>query len=232
MFTASGQPSFGIGRAMAVSIVLHGLLLWPGTPARQTSLAAPPLTALLRPGALPNPAVPNPAERIPSPVAIDKHARPRAEHAFSPAPSRLAALADAMTATTAVADASTTWAVQRSEATGTDAPVGALLAPGEGVDAEGVRTYRLALAREARRYKRFPQEAIDAGWQGTAEVLVEVAAGGVAETPRLARSSGHAALDEAALLMLRQALPATPLPPTLRGRAFAVNLPVVFELPD
>jgi hypothetical protein len=32
--------------------------------------------------------------------------------------------------------------------------------------------------------------------------------------------------------MLRQALPATPLPTHLRGRAFEVDLPVLFELPD
>ena len=51
------------------------------------------------------------------------------------------------------------------------------LAPSDGLDADGVRAYRLALAREARRYKRYPREAIDAGWQGTVEVLVAVAAG-------------------------------------------------------
>ncbi|HZV55530.1 MAG TPA: TonB family protein [Rhodocyclaceae bacterium] len=92
--------------------------------------------------------------------------------------------------------------------------------------------YRLALAREARRHKRYPVQAIDAGWGGTAEVRVAVRADGVAQSAALEKSSGHAVLDDAALDMLRHALTATPVPPALRGQAFAVNLPVVFELPE
>jgi periplasmic protein TonB len=105
------------------------------------------------------------------------------------------------------------------------------LPPSDGLDADGLRSYRLALAREARQHKRYPPQAIDAGWEGTAEIQVTLRAGGVAEGVRLTRSSGHAVLDEAALSMLGRALPATPVPPALRERTFAVNLPVVFELP-
>lgn len=103
---------------------------------------------------------------------------------------------------------------------------------GEGLDAEGLRGYRLALARVARGHKRYPREATAAGWQGVAEVRVTVLEGGVPQEPKLLRSSGHAALDEAALEMLRHALPMTPVPPVLRQRAFTVDLPVVFELPE
>lgn len=102
----------------------------------------------------------------------------------------------------------------------------------DGVDAEGLRSYRLALAREAKRHKRFPTRAIEAGWTGTTELRVSVSADGTAPTVWLEKSSGHDALDEAALDMLRNALPTTPVPPTLRGRTFVVNLPVVFELPE
>lgn len=114
-------------------------------------------------------------------------------------------------------------------AVGIRVPAG--LPPSDGLDADGLRSYRLALAGEARQHKRYPRQAIDAGWEGTAEIQVTLRAGGVAEGVRLARSSGHAVLDEAALSMLGRALPATPVPPALRERAFAVNLPVVFELP-
>lgn len=113
-----------------------------------------------------------------------------------------------------------------------DKAIPSALAPSEGVDADGLRSYRLALAREARRYKRYPARAVDAGWSGTAELRVSVRAGGVGQEVRLAKSSGHAELDDAALTMLRQALPATPIPATLREHEFALSLPVVFELPE
>lgn len=232
MFTASGDASFGIGRAVAVSVFLHGLLLWPGAPVRQSSVAAPPLTAVLRPGAMSGPAMATMAAGSPSPATAGRYAKPALPPTSLPIPSRGAEIAAAPAAASAVVDVSTAAAAPRSEAAGAEMPVAASLAPSEGLDADGVRAYRLALARETRRHKRYPQEAIEAGWQGTAEVLVAVAAGGATEAPRLVRSSGHAALDAAALHMLRQALPATPLPPTLRGQSFAVNLPVVFELPD
>jgi protein TonB len=101
----------------------------------------------------------------------------------------------------------------------------------EGLDADGLRGYRVALAREARRFKRYPKQAIDAGWEGTAEIKVAVLAGGVAQDAQIARSSGHRVLDDAALEMLTNALSVTPVPPILLGRSFAVSLPVVFEVP-
>lgn len=106
------------------------------------------------------------------------------------------------------------------------------LSPSDGIDAEGLRSYRVALAHEMRPYKqRHPQSTIDAGWRGTVEVRVTVRAGGIAQEVRLAKSSGHAELDDAALEMLRHALPATPVPAALREHEFALSLPVVFELP-
>lgn len=101
----------------------------------------------------------------------------------------------------------------------------------EGLDPEGLRGYRLALARESKRFKHYPSQAVDAGWEGTAEVQVKLGAGGIFQGVHLARSSGHPVLDEAALAMLGEALPATPVPAALHERAFAVSLPVVFELP-
>lgn len=101
----------------------------------------------------------------------------------------------------------------------------------DGLDPEGLRGFRLALAREATRHRRYPPAAVEAGWQGELEVQVKFAPGGLADGIRLARSSGYAELDDAALAMLEQALPVTLVPASLRERAFAVNLPIVFELP-
>jgi len=98
-----------------------------------------------------------------------------------------------------------------------------------GIDAEGVREYRLALARESRRYKRYPERALLAGIGGTAEVRIEHATGAV-PVARLARSSGDESLDAAAVSMLRKAAPRTSLPESLRGRSFVVSLPVIFDV--
>jgi protein TonB len=99
---------------------------------------------------------------------------------------------------------------------------------GEGADADGLRQYRLSLAREARRFKRYPERALLAGIGGTAEVRVEHDSGAM-PVARLARSSGNEALDAAALTMMREAAPRTAIPETLRGRSFAVSLPVIFD---
>ncbi|MBV6477245.1 MAG: hypothetical protein MOGDAGHF_02935 [Rhodocyclaceae bacterium] len=48
----------------------------------------------------------------------------------------------------------------------------------------------------------------------------------------LARSSGHDILDRAALAMMSRAAAAAALPDSLRGQAFAVRLPVVFDLAE
>lgn len=98
-----------------------------------------------------------------------------------------------------------------------------------GPDPDGLRQYRLTLAREAGRFKRYPQRARVDGISGTAEVRIEHEAGR-APVARLARSSGNAALDAAALDMMRQAAPRAAIPETLRERAFVVSLPVVFDI--
>lgn len=100
-----------------------------------------------------------------------------------------------------------------------------------GPDAAGLRLYRLALASEARQFRRYPEAARRAGLAGTAEVRVTVGAGALRQT-ELTRSSGHALLDGAALDMLRAAAARTLLPDSLRGQEFAVLLPVVFEVED
>ncbi|MHB1359233.1 MAG: TonB family protein [Rhodocyclaceae bacterium] len=99
-----------------------------------------------------------------------------------------------------------------------------------GAHAAGLRQFRLALAVEARRFRRYPDAAERAGLTGTAEVRVTVDTGVSSRRVDLHRSSGHALLDTAALEMLRQAAVRTGLPETLQGRNFVVVLPVVFEV--
>jgi protein TonB len=102
----------------------------------------------------------------------------------------------------------------------------------DGADADGLRQYRLSLAREARRYRNYPARAREAGLAGTTELRLVVNAAGGIDDLRLAKSSGHDLLDDAAIEMLRRAATRTPLPESLRGRTFALTLPVIFDLRD
>lgn len=103
---------------------------------------------------------------------------------------------------------------------------------GARLDADGLRQYRLALAVEARRFRRYPARAREASIGGTVEIRVAVAAGGQAQEVELARSSGHELLDDAALEMMKKAVPRATVPDRLRGHVFVVSLPVVFDLAD
>lgn len=99
------------------------------------------------------------------------------------------------------------------------------------LSADGLRRYRLSLATQARRFKRYPAQALAAGWSGTAEIRLAVASDGQGEAT-LSRSSGYAVLDRAAQTMIEQSAQHTPVPEALRGKAFSVVLPVLFDIND
>jgi periplasmic protein TonB len=90
--------------------------------------------------------------------------------------------------------------------------------------------YRLAVIEAARRYKRYPPVALDNNWQGRAEVRMAIGADGTIAALSVRSSSGHEILDREALDMIRKAKPVTPIPTSLRGTAFTVDIPVVFSL--
>jgi len=103
--------------------------------------------------------------------------------------------------------------------------------PGDGADDPGsLAQYRLALIAAAKRHKLYPSQAIARGWQGRVEVRLMVGADGALSGASVKRSSGHDMLDQQSLDMLRKAHALTPIPPALRGRDFAVEIPVVYEL--
>jgi protein TonB len=103
-------------------------------------------------------------------------------------------------------------------------------ASGEAV--EGLRGYRLALAVQARRFKRYPAQAMASGWAGTADIRVEVGSDGRPRAAGLVRSSGHELLDREALAMIDAGALRARVPESLHGKSFAVVLPVVFNLDD
>jgi protein TonB len=218
-------------RAFAISLLLHVFLLWPALSAWRDAVPAAPLMASLRPMTVPGALATS--ATVSKPVTAGKSEKAAKQTLAQPL-----AIPDA---SAEMRPAVPSFLTETIPARSSEAPVSAAAAQptisaalptSDGIDADGLRSYRLALAREARRFKRYPSQAVDAQWSGTAELRVTVQADGVAMAAELTKSSGHAALDDAALDMLRHALPVTPVPVVLRGRAFAVNLPVMFELPD
>ena len=181
MATWSGAPLFGsdLGRALAISLLLHLALLWPSAPDGRTAVAASPLSAVLRPtgqraGSREIPAVREGAlSRL---IGAQERAGPRKLVAVEDAEPRAA---QAPVRGSSVESTPRDGVADRRE-TSLAPALPAALPAAPGLDAEGLRGFRLALAREARRYKHYPAEAIETGWQGTVEVEVTIRAGGVA----------------------------------------------------
>lgn len=219
--------------ALIASVLLHLLLLWPTPRPKALLESAQPLLATLRAPAAPLPAVDSggaPRRRLPAHQAnhtqkIDTD-KPRsfAVQAVVPEP---APAEEAGPGPAAAGQPGPQAAVPP-----TPAPAGALAAASEGPNPDGVRAYRLGLARGARAYKRYPELARERGWEGTAEVRVDVSREGRPRQVLLARSSGHELLDREAVAMLARAAAAAAVPESLRGREFAVSLPVLFDLSE
>lgn len=109
--------------------------------------------------------------------------------------------------------------------------VAAAKVPGEAVDSSLFDAYRLALINAAKRYKRYPVQAMERGWEGRVEIRVVVDASGTIKSALVKSSSRYQILDKQALDMVRRALDAlTEVRPAPRGREFTVDVPVIFEL--
>lgn len=243
-------------RALAISVAVHALLLSPQYSPQLMDRAGAVLNATLRPpaavaaAAAPVPAAPAVAPVRPLPAAAaPAHADPFAVPVPAPVavpPARPAgsrpkevqstlgvptfpAASMAGSDTAIVAESAAAITPGAAQARGSAPATGGGAGSGAGIDADGLRQYRLALAREARRFKRYPERAMLAGIGGTAQVRIDVAADGGVRDARLAGSSGNDSLDAAAVAMMRQAAPRALLPETLRGRAFPVTLPVIFD---
>jgi len=84
----------------------------------------------------------------------------------------------------------------------------------------------------AARYKRYPAIALEKGWQGKVEVRMVIGANGMIASASIKASSGHDILDKQALEMLKKGNATVPIPASLRGREFSIDIPVKFDLED
>lgn len=98
------------------------------------------------------------------------------------------------------------------------------------IDADALREFRMALARAAREFRRYPALARERHWEGVAKVQLRWPKGPGEVQVWLIEGSGHVILDEQAVAMLQQAVRRTPMPEALRGQRLEMVLPVEFSL--
>lgn len=225
--------------SLVASLFLHLLVLWPGVTRVLTKEAPSVLHATLRRPPQPSEEAtpPKPPRAVPPAPTFEKPApkpqQPPLERANRDSVPPLVAPAVPAVKPLPATDSPAAIAAPPAVATA-GAASGALVteanASGEVVD--GLRGYRLAVASQARRFKRYPAQAMASGWAGSADIRVEVGGDGRPHAATVVRSSGHEALDRAALTMIDAGALRARLPESLRGKAFAVVLPVVFNLDD
>jgi protein TonB len=250
MFAPSEQNR-ALVLCVLASLVLHGLvLLFPGLRTRAPAPAAPHiLTAKFAQREMappPPPPVPEVRPRVePEPARPKAETQPRPEAPrpviSTPAPvpgptaPRIAEVPPAPAAPPEPAapapPTSAATAGRPAEAQPATASPGTGAArAGNDADSGTLDQYRIALIGIARRYKRYPAQAMDKGWQGKVEIRLVVGANGAIQASLVKVSSGYEILDNQALDMVKKAKPLTPIPASLRGREFTVDIPVVFDL--
>lgn len=236
---------------LLASLGLHALVLLGLSPGGRS---APPaatllvLTARLGPVAVAtSPAAPQPARpeasSAPRPVLAKPALAPAPglQRAEPPEPARSAAPETAPSAPAASASAPAASASAAASAAPAEtrpaaqAPaavpsVEASAKSGSDADTGTLDQYRLALIVATRRYKRYPAIAMEKGWQGRVEVHMVIGANGMLASVTIKSSSGHEVLDSQALDMLRKGKTTVQIPASLRGREFAIDVPVVFSL--
>lgn len=183
----------------------------PPAPKPVVKQKTPPRVA--KPEPLPAPRSPAPpvAQAEPAPAAEAPVAQPAAPQLESAARN-----ADAGSAsTTAALDAAQ--GARRGEAA---------------VDPGSIAQYQLALNIAAKKYRTYPRYARQREWEGRVTVRLEFGADGKVAGIRVKKPSGYEILDKSAYEMLRKAQLDTPVPESLRGRAFAVEVAVVYELKE
>ena len=91
-------------------------------------------------------------------------------------------------------------------------------------------SYEHVLATWIERHKYYPLMARRRGLQGTSSLRIALRRDGSVATSRLAMTSNHDVLDEAALDMVRRSAPFPPVPDAVGGDTFEFTVPIRFKL--
>ena len=227
-------PSYSASRrliwALAISVVAHAVLLMQDDFQTPNPRLAQPLTATLRSFGVNTDKVPKaPAPGLPPPAA---QTRPAVHKPAAVAPSDFGKPQTQQQAPVGSNPAVPPKATSAPLAHESQPGVTVNVIPDEGLDPDGLRVYRVALAGELRRFKSYPPRAVEAGWTGTVEIGVSINATGDVQAVQLIKTSGYHELDEKALDMMRHAAPRTAIPGALRGQPFSIKLPIAFTLDE
>ena len=232
---------------VAASMLLHAALLFllPGmreggkssSPAQILSATFAPRTsqppplpakevAPQPPTHKPEPQRPQPKVEAPRPVLTAPSSTP-APAVSQPPPAPVAAAPAPPPVAQAAPAAPSTPRPAEPQAPASSAPS---RAPADAADAGSLDQYRLALITSARRYKRYPAQAMEKGWQGKVEVRLQIGADGRIQNASVKTSSGYGILDQQALDMITRGKTLVQIPTALRGKEFVVDVPVIFDL--
>jgi periplasmic protein TonB len=239
-----GQPDRGqrvFAWALTASLVLHAVVLAVRMPefSGPAEFAAPALVVhvvRVEPYVEP-PAAPKAPEVAPPKPEKPRPVRKPAPPVATPAPSPKAEAPAPAPAPAAPPAAPTPPAAEQSPAASQPAPEAPRVASAPAAqvvapDTTTIARYRQRLISEAVRYKRYPPRAVDNGWEGDVVLRINVGPNGEISEFTVRRGSGHSVLDEQALEMFRRAAPRVPVPPSLRGQAFAFDVRAIYSLKD
>ncbi len=219
----------------------------PPAASLQPATATPPAPEPTPPQpapALPPPPSPKPerrAQTAPDPTKVAPKAEerppeprlvaPSAPTAPTPAPTVAIPAAPAEPKPEARPEARAEARVER-DAARPAAPAAPAAAPGELSERELVGRYQQQLADiiETRKLKRYPNDAMQNGWEGTATVLLKIGTDTKIAGVEIVVSSGHEILDEQARISISRAKPFVQVPEGLKGKMFEARVRVVFSL--
>jgi protein TonB len=102
--------------------------------------------------------------------------------------------------------------------------------PGSAESRNAIATWRDLVAARLQQAKRYPSSAQANHEQGVAMLSFSVDRNGRVTARSIARSSGHASLDEEVLAMVMRAQPLPPFPPAMPQQAVHLTVPVRFSL--
>lgn len=236
-----------IGRAVVGSIIAHGLLIAfvPGFRSMLPQLPLPErIDVMLKPRAEPAPApveAPKPQVRPlaqPSPQPQIPQRRSEAREMPVPSvPERPVMTAAPESSPAAPSLAQPVQSIEPAPVPEVFKPAPAAIEPprpiapavAEGPSDSLIAAFGSGFKASVDKNRRYPRQAQDRGWQGTATVLVKVLPGGRLGDVTIAASSGHSLLDDTAREMVKGA-PLPPLPEGLRNHGFELRIPVEFRL--
>jgi periplasmic protein TonB len=221
--------------AVLLSIVVHAVVLLASPSLREAARRIvwpePIVARLVEPPAPPAPPAAEPIAppRVEKPPPVTK---PAAKPTVKPVPpAEPAPVAKAAPEAPPQPEAAAPPAAAPAPATPVPpAPAATVARPGADVDADTVGRYRMLVIDAARKLKRYPRAARDNNWEGRASVRVSFGVDGRRSSVAVVRSSGHEILDREALDTVTRA--EVPVPSGLRGKEFAFEIEVVFNLGD